>query len=230
MIEIIQAGQADKARLLIDMHHLRRRVFKERMRWNVTVTDEGLEVDQFDIPEAVYLLALDDDRRVIGHWRLLPTNGPCMIREIWPQFLDTMPLPPDPLVWEATRFCVDSLKANADEGLAQVSRATQEMFCGLIEMCMLCGITSIVSMYDMRMERLMRRIDCRPAEISARHRISGALAEVGRFVTNEALLTRVRTATGVQPNLVAAENLPPILQSYVQSSRLAQASSHDQSH
>jgi N-acyl-L-homoserine lactone synthetase len=50
MLEIVQAGQAGKMNLLLDMHRLRKRVFKDKLGWNVTIQDEDLEVDQFDLP------------------------------------------------------------------------------------------------------------------------------------------------------------------------------------
>lgn len=52
MIEIIQAGQAGKTRLLIEMYRLRAKIFKERMGWDVHVDMNGLEVDDFDTDEA----------------------------------------------------------------------------------------------------------------------------------------------------------------------------------
>src|ERR1700685_3388477 len=143
MLEIAQAGQAGKTSLLFDMHRLRKRVFRDRMGWNVSVTPGGLEVDDFDLPDTVYLLALDDDGRVIGNWRLLPASGPTMIRKVWPQFLDSIEMPHSPAVWETSRFAVDSPRGNSEEGIAQVNRATQELFCGITELCILCGIQKI---------------------------------------------------------------------------------------
>src|ERR1700733_3904624 len=107
MLEIAQTGQSGKSSLLFDMHRLRKRVFKDRMGWDVNVSPSGIETDQFDLPESIYLLALDDERRVIGNWRLLPTSGPTMIRDVWPQFLKTISMPRDDLVWEASRFAVN---------------------------------------------------------------------------------------------------------------------------
>ena len=72
MIEIVQPGQAGKTSYLFDMHRLRTRIFKERMNWDVDIDKNGLEIDDFDLPEAVYVLALDDEKNVIGSWRFLP--------------------------------------------------------------------------------------------------------------------------------------------------------------
>ena len=214
MLEIVQAGQAGKTKLLFDMHRMRKRVFKDRMGWDVHVTEGGLEVDQFDLDDTVYLLSLNESRQVIGNWRLLPTTGSTMVRDVWPQFLDTLPMPCSPDVWESSRFAVDSPAANSEEGLAQVNRATRELFVGLTELCLLCGIKQIYTFYDMRIARLLKRIDCPPSAISARLKIEDFHAEVGSFDTNEAMLQRLRDASGITETLVTLDMLPPVLQHY----------------
>lgn len=214
MLEVVQAGQAGKTSLLFDMHRLRRRVFRDRMGWEVAISREGLEVDQFDLPETVYLLALDDAGRVIGNWRLLPASGPTMIRNVWPQFLRSIEMPHDPQVWEASRFAVDSLDGDSEKGLAQVSRAVQELFCGLTELCLLCGIREVFTLYDMRIARLLKRLNCHPRLVSERLAIVDNLAEVGAFVTDEAMLYRLRTASGIRAPLITAGMLPPVLRHY----------------
>lgn len=214
MLEIIQAGQAGKTKLLLDMHRMRKRVFKDRMGWDVNITAGGLEVDQFDIDDSVYLLSLNQQGQVIGNWRLLPTTGPTMVRDIWPQFLETLPMPSRPDVWETSRFAVDSPAGNTEEGLAQVNHATRELFVGLTELCLMCGIKQIFTFYDMRIARLLKRIDCPPTAISARLKIEDFQAEVGCFTTDEAMLDRLRTASGITEPLVTLDMLPPVLQHY----------------
>ena len=211
MIDIAQAGQAGKTSLLFDMHRLRKRVFKDRMGWNVSITPGGLEVDDFDLSETVYLLALNDDKRVIGNWRLLPTMGSIMIRTVWPQFLDSIDIPQDQAIWEASRFAVDSPQGDSAEGIAQVSQATQELFCGLTEFCLLSGIKQIFTMYDMRIARLLKRLDCEPYKVSARLPIDNDPTQVGCFITDESMLERLRAATGIRRNLVTPDMIPTSL-------------------
>lgn len=217
MLEIVQAGQAGKTKFLFDMHRLRTRVFKERMNWDVNVDSNGLEVDQFDLPDTVYLLALDEDKRVIGNWRLLPTSGPTMIRDVWPQFLDTIEMPSDPDVWETSRFAVNSPKGDSEEGLAAVSKATAELFCGLTELCILCGIREVYTMYDMRIARLLKRLNCKPRAVSKQIRIDDIYAQVGAFRTNEEMLARLREASGIERPMISREMLPPVLVSRLES-------------
>jgi N-acyl-L-homoserine lactone synthetase len=211
MLEIVQAGQAGKTKHLFDMHRLRKRIFKDRMGWDVTITEGGLEVDQFDLPETVYLLALDDAGHVIGSWRLLPTDGPTMIRDVWPQFLTSVPMPRTIHAWETSRFGIDVPDSDSKEGLAKISRTTQELVCGLLELCLLCGITEIVTMYDLRITRLLKRVSFLPYMTSQRLPVSDIIAEVGLFKIDEAHLSRVRHAIGIEESTVTPGMLPPFL-------------------
>lgn len=211
MIEIVQAGQAGKTRLLFDMHKLRANIFKERMGWDVSINEMGMEVDQFDIQEAVYFLCLDDEKNVIGSWRLLPTLGPTMIGDIWPEFLNTLPMSQSPYIWEASRFGVHSSKEKTRDNLLQVSKATSELFCALTETCILCGIREVYTLYDARIERLIKRLDCYPKNISDNILIDGIPCRIGRFLTNQEMLSNIRNASGLRTPLVSQDHLPPIL-------------------
>jgi hypothetical protein len=51
--------------LAMGMHRLRRRVFKERLDWEVSVAG-GLEIDQYDSFKPTYLLALEQNDVVGG--------------------------------------------------------------------------------------------------------------------------------------------------------------------
>lgn len=215
MIEIVQTGQAGKTKLLFSMHRLRKKVFADRMKWPVQVDQEGLEVDQFDLPEAVYLLALDPLGQVIGNWRLLPTTGPTMIRDVWPEFLDTLPMPYDHFSWEASRFAVESDQYDPKEGLKQVSQITGEMFCALTELCLLCGIERVFTLYDARIARLLRRLDCVPDATSAGLKIDDHITQIGVFTTNQAMLQRLQKSTGIIHHLIDQSDLPPILEPLV---------------
>ena len=212
MLEIAQAGQVGKTKFLFDMHRLRKRVFKDRMGWDVSFDQDGLEVDQFDLPDTVYLLALDPRQRVIGNWRLLPATGPTMIRDVWPQFLEHIDMPRALDIWETSRFAVDSPEDASTESAAQINRATQELFCGLTELCLLSGIREIFTLYDMRIARLLRRLDCPPRAVSAKIRIDDTLAQVGAFTTDETMLARLRAAANISECLVTPDMLPPVLQ------------------
>lgn len=211
MIVIAQAGQAGKTGLLFDMHRLRARVFKDTLKWNVDVDANGLEVDQFDLPEAVYLLSLDTTGRVRGSWRLLPSTGPTMIRDLWPQYLETLPFPPDDNVYEVSRFSVSVLEADPDKNAAETQETVAEMFCGLTELCIHAGITGIQTLYDDRIATVIERIDCVPYATSTRLPVGDLMCRTGAFRTDAAMLERLRRRTGISHTVLDTADLQPLM-------------------
>jgi N-acyl-L-homoserine lactone synthetase len=71
---------------LVSQHRLRHRVFVEREGYQVP-TYHGLEYDQYDTPAAVYLVWRDEKGEARGISRLIPTERPYMIRDIWSDFV-----------------------------------------------------------------------------------------------------------------------------------------------
>lgn len=89
---------------LAEQYRLRHRVFVEDLQWRDMTTVNGMEWDRYDRPDAWYLAARDATGRMVGTLRLLPTTGPYMIKDLWPERMDGGP-PASPKVWEGTRFC-----------------------------------------------------------------------------------------------------------------------------
>lgn len=86
------------------MHQLRHQVFVEELGWSDLRSDDGLEVDDFDGEDAVYLLACEDGE-CFGSVRLLPTWRRSMLSEIWPEFITSDERAAGPDIWEWTRWC-----------------------------------------------------------------------------------------------------------------------------
>ncbi len=140
--------------LLAAMYRLRRRVFKDRLDWTVSITDE-LEIDIYDALTPTYLLVMDEGK-VIGCVRLLPTTGPTMLANAFSILLDGRQMPHDEKILESSRFCVDTLLARDRAGHG-LNRATFILFAAMIERLRAVGADSIVTVTDVRMERILRR-------------------------------------------------------------------------
>ncbi len=201
MIEIITPEIMDLYQDEIeDMHRLRCRVFRERLHWEVTVKD-GMERDKFDNVGPVYLLNCNSDGAVEGTWRLLPTTGPYMLRDVFRELLEARPAPNDPHIWETSRFAVES-GLDGSEGLSATSQITRELFCGLVEFCLTEGIVEILTVYDIRIARLLGRIGSQPKWQSGRHRVCGTVAVAGHFDINERVLEDLRAAAGITESVL----------------------------
>src|SRR3546814_13625445 len=72
--------------------------------------------------------------RVVGTWRMLPTTGPYMLRDVFPQLLDGLPPPCGPRIWEGSRFAVDCDYDGSKTSLAALNRTTAEIFCAVVEL------------------------------------------------------------------------------------------------
>jgi N-acyl-L-homoserine lactone synthetase len=91
---------------LISQFRLRYQSLIDAQYWNLS-RFQGMEYDQYDTPATTYLVWQDNEGVVRGSVRLVPTDRPYMIKEIWPDLIETVPLPQSLSVWEATRFCID---------------------------------------------------------------------------------------------------------------------------
>ena len=90
-------------------------IFKERLGWDVEVSGD-MEIDEFDACRPAYLLQTDDEDRIQGCVRLLPTTGPTMLRDTFPLLLDGQLAPASDTIWESSRFGVDLLLAGREDG------------------------------------------------------------------------------------------------------------------
>ena len=171
--------------LMLGMHRLRGRVFKDRLGWDVSVSD-GLEIDQYDTFKPTYLLALEQNV-VVGCVRLLPTTGRNMLADTFPVLLDGNPAPRTTAIWESSRFCVDteSAAATAENGLR---KATFLLFAAMIEWGQQHNLQAIATVTDLRMERILRRAGWRLDRLGTPRQIGPTKAVAGLLpITAEAL-------------------------------------------
>lgn len=210
MIKIIQTGQVGTTRHLVDMHRVRTKIFRDRMGWDVDVNDMELEVDDYDLPETIYILHFDAFGEVTGTWRFLLTDQPSMIRTIWPQYCETLPVPLSDTMIETSRFGVHSETHNTADRQKQVNFATAEMIVALIETCMLCGITDMYTLYNVKIKRLLERIGFKPCDVSDIIDLEGEPTVTARFRMDHDLLQAVTSITGISPT-ITADDLPPLL-------------------
>lgn len=118
-IDIVTWGNAHLfGDALAQSYQVRHRAFIEKQNWDVPHC-YGMEYDTYDTPAAVYLLARNEFGAVLGLTRLIPTQRPYMLDEIWPNMLGKRVGVHAQDVWEATRFAVDPiLDAEQRQGVA----------------------------------------------------------------------------------------------------------------
>lgn len=126
----------DCSRELIEMHHDRKRVFVDRLGWNLPTAGSWLEIDQFDTEYTVYLIACDENQRHLGSVRLNPTVRPHMLDTLFVDLCEEGPvIAPD--VWESSRFTIAPVGLRGTE----VMRLSQYLALAHVEFALMNGIS-----------------------------------------------------------------------------------------
>lgn len=137
--------------------HYRHQVFVERLGWQLQTRD-GVELDQFDRPDTVYVIAQDDDRDIIGCARLLPTTRPYLLAEVFPQLLNGLTPPRSPNVWELSRFSAVDLNRPVHGARQQFASPTSLR---LLQESIACaashGARRLITVSPLGVERLLQR-------------------------------------------------------------------------
>ena len=105
MLTLVDAGNREAhAGLLQSMFVDRKAVFVDYLKWDLEHED-GRELDAFDDVEAQYLILQGPCGRHLGSVRLLSTEGPHLLRDVFPFMCDSA-VPTGPHIREITRLCV----------------------------------------------------------------------------------------------------------------------------
>jgi len=135
----------------------RHQVFVERLGWQLPTSD-GAELDQFDRPDTIYVVAQESDGRIVGCARLLPTTRPYLLAEVFPQLLNGLPLPRSPDVWELSRFSATDLTGQLPTARGQFSSPVAVR---LLQASIACaashGARRLITVSPIGVERLLQK-------------------------------------------------------------------------
>ena len=149
----IAARRDFKSRDLWEMHTLRAKVFKDRLGWEVPIMS-GMEIDGYDALEPLYMMIREPGGGVLrGCWRLLPTEGPYMLKDSFPILLHGQQAPAHARIWELSRFAIET-EGNPRFGFSEI---TMESIGEIISYGHHAGIDQYVTVTTTAIERLLRR-------------------------------------------------------------------------
>jgi N-acyl-L-homoserine lactone synthetase len=125
------------------MFAARKNVFVDLLKWDVPVLDGRFEIDQFDDIHADYLILTDDLGQHLASTRLLATNRPHILGDLFPQLCERA-VPRDSATFEITRFCLDRSLTAGDRRAAR-----DQLVVALVDHALAHGITSYVAIAAM---------------------------------------------------------------------------------
>lgn len=124
------------------MFAARKQVFIDLLKWDLPVLAGQYEVDQFDTPDAQYLILLDGEGRHRASARLLPTVSSHLLADHY-QHLCEDAVPRGPMVREISRFCLDP-----DQDAAARRAARNQLVTALVDHALREGITDYTGVAD----------------------------------------------------------------------------------
>ncbi len=169
--------QPEEIHLLDRMYKLRHTVFAERLRWT-SLNNSQREIDLYDVINPVYLICRDPAGEVVGCWRLLPTTGPYMLRDIFAHLLWGAPPPEQPDIWEISRFAIDPQWRDYDS-LGAVGSVVGQMLLDLFDFSEANGITRIIAASDIRFDRILKRAGLKTTHYGPAVRMENSHAVAG---------------------------------------------------
>ena len=144
MIHVVTAANRHLYELqLHEQFRLRHDVYVGERGWKALARADGLERDQFDNEDATYILSIEGDH-VIGGSRLVSTERPNLLSEVFPHLAVVGGVPCDPAIFEWTRIFV--IKARREGGNA--GRAAGTVICGILEFCLAEGIEALSAVME----------------------------------------------------------------------------------
>ena len=148
----IAARREFESKELWEMHRLRAKIFKERMGWELPILS-GMEIDGYDALDPYYMMIRDPAQELKGCWRALPTDGPYMLKDTFPELLYGQAAPEDSRIWELSRFAIE---ADGPQGFG-FSGISLDALREIVTFGDKMGIEHYVTVTTASIERMMRR-------------------------------------------------------------------------
>lgn len=132
----------------------RHKIFIERLGWTLPV-ESGVERDQFDHQETLYVMTRDQDGAICGCARLLPTSQPYLLSEVFPHLMAGAPVPNSGDVWELSRFAAATVEPNSN---VDATINTRCLLAASVRIAAAHGARRLITVSPLGIERLLHRM------------------------------------------------------------------------
>lgn len=193
--------------LLDQMFSLRAKSFHVRRGWSVSVVNNK-EIDYYDSINPLYVMSVNPNGQLMASLRLLPTTGPHMVSDIFPETMGDNPIIRNQLILESSRFCVDTtiFNKNMPNGL---NLATSELLVGMFEIALELNIKHIVSVYDLFMERILKRAGCLFHRLGTPYAYDGLKTVAGLFEVSQLAIDLIHERSEFHGNVITNHKAAP---------------------
>ncbi len=144
---------------LRDMYQTRKRVFVDQLKWQLAVTGDQLEIDDYDRDDTLYLIVADAaGGGTLGSVRLLPTTGPHLLADAFAHLCEAG-VPRGDDIWEITRLVT---RPGLDRAAAE--RVREQLSVALVEFAVAEGVRHFTMMTHMAFLPAVMAVgwDCEP--------------------------------------------------------------------
>lgn len=174
MIRIIENHvTASQHRPLETMFADRKLQFVDFFDWDVPVVDDRYEVDQFDGPHAVYIVAIDEEGRHEASMRMLPSTHPHLLGTLFPHLCPNG-VPIGEATWESTRLCLPQR-----HGAARRLDLRDQLISAMVDFALARGIDRITGVIPDGFRKLVLAMGWRAEPLGPALRIKGG--PIGAF-------------------------------------------------
>jgi N-acyl-L-homoserine lactone synthetase len=188
MVDLIVGAFNPAARAALEaMFRQRHKIFIEEKGWQLASRD-GLEIDQYDNDETLYLLQYASDGTLIASMRMAATDRPFMVLDAFADMVRG-PVPAGADIWELTRGALSpKLRKSKHYG---------HIICAVIEAALLWQVKTSIGLYSVDYIVKQTRIGLDLKPLGPPRIIDGEPHVVAEFPFDAATLQRVRASFGI---------------------------------
>lgn len=140
--------------------------FIDRLGWELKVTENQYELDEYDRSDAEYIICVDQNGQHRGSMRLISTSTPNMIRDHFSHVIPGITFETEK-IWECTRLCI-SPGSRSDIAISLLAGAAKLMRAR--------SLRAFLGVFDSRMQRAYRRLGSPPLVLGSEQDVSGTIS------------------------------------------------------
>jgi N-acyl-L-homoserine lactone synthetase len=200
MVQVIAGATNPSCRtLLAEMFRHRYQIFVREKGWDLK-THNGLEFDDYDTAETIYLIEFDGGEQIGASMRLNPTDRPFLLQDHFADMCERE-IPRGKDTWELTRGAVSAdLRRSGIYG---------RVICAMVEAALLWGVKKGIGIFSVEylMKQMRFGLDAKP--LGQPRTIDGEPNVAAEIVFDRETLERLRASFKITAPTIERLHLMP---------------------